>query len=138
MTTLLHESDSLSELPTDKIQPTYEEIKVINSLFKEPPKTEEVQTKAPEVQVSKEQEPIVEELLVKNLPVLSDNTSYVKIIVEYAFLAFLIMMVYTVVPSETLKKFMPGSFGDNDFLELFIKAILVSVLFYIFKSYIKF
>lgn len=122
----MNNSDSLLELPTDKIQPTYEEIKVINSFFKEPAN---VDVKDSIITDKKENEVPVQEI--------PDSNTIVKNIVQYAFLTFLILLVYSALPNNIIKNILPSGINDNEFVILFIKAVIISCLFYLFKRSVK-
>lgn len=101
-------SDLLVELPTDKIQPTHSELKIIDSLFKE-------------------------SAVIKSKPS-TTKPSILNIIFQYILLVFIIMLSYFI-PTDTVKKIIPVALSNNELLPIFIKAIVVSIIFYLFQVY---
>ena len=97
-------SDLIIDLPTDKNQPTHTELKVVNTLFKEPPKKT------------------------------STFTVVINNIIQYIFLTFLIMFIYFI-PNDTIAKILPSIVSENELFIIFLKATIVTSLYYLFQMY---
>jgi len=59
---------------------------------------------------------------------------FITTIFQYVFLTFLIMLGYFV-SNDTIKKFLPAIMNNNDMFVIFIKALLISFIYYLFNSY---
>ena len=94
----INNSDLLVDLPTDKNQPTYSELKVIDSLF------------------------------------IETTRSNIHIISQYLILAILIIVFYYI-PNTTVIQFLPQALSSYEFAPIFIKALCISILFFIIQKY---
>jgi hypothetical protein len=62
------------------------------------------------------------------------KTSSLKIIFQYILLTFLIMLFY-LIPNETIKKFVPTALNNIELTPIVIKGVCISIIFYFFQVY---
>lgn len=64
------------------------------------------------------------------------SKSLKKTAIKYSFLTFLIMLFYFI-PNDTVKQILPAALNKNEYIPVFLKAVLISVIFYFFEVYLK-
>jgi hypothetical protein len=132
-------SDSIADLPTDANQPTYAEIKVVDSLFK-PPQTDikenyegkedkEHKEEKGDKKVKEEAEDSEENYEKEDKECKGKKPSVFKTIANYAVLTMLVMLIYFI-PNDTIKSILPNAISDYQIVIVLIKALLVSIIFY--------
>ena len=63
-----------------------------------------------------------------------NKTSSLKIVFQYILLTFLVML-FCLIPNDTIKKFVPAALNNIELTPVIIKGVCISVIFYLFQVY---
>jgi len=64
----------------------------------------------------------------------NSKTSFLKIIFQYILLTFIIMLFY-LIPNDTIKKLVPAALSNIELTPIIIKGVCISIIFYLFQVY---